>query len=266
MAENIYSAILAIQQDIQAIAKKKKNETGDESGDKKFNYAFRGIDDVYNTVHPLFAKHGVFSIPTILSERYEISERVTTYWDSYSKTNKEKKSYVTSVYLRVKYTFYAADGSNVSATLPSEASDYSDKATNKALAFAHKYSIIQVFSIPTADLIDGDGENPEKGKEIKDQQIKEPEKKQNDSGSASEVTISESQKEAWRKTLFSKDRKKEITELTDKTYAGYKKWLGQYRSVMTKEEYNEFKVLLDNQKTFIDEARKREQEEGRKSA
>lgn len=84
--------------------------------------------------------------------------------------------------------------------------------------------------------------------------------------SKEQTVLTEEQKEAWRKALFSKDRKKEITELTGKNHAAYKKWLAQYRPVMTPEEYEEFKGLLDKQKAFIDEAAKNEKNEGRMSA
>ncbi len=44
--------------------------------------------------------------------------------------------------------------------MPGEALDYSDKAINKALAFAHKYAIIQMFHIPTEENVDGDETSP----------------------------------------------------------------------------------------------------------
>jgi hypothetical protein len=102
------------------------------------NYNFRGIDDVYNSIHPLFAKHGVFSVPQVLEDRTE--ERTT------SKGN-------TLIYrvLKVKYTFFANDGSFVESVVMGEAMDSGDKASNKAMAAAHKYAIIQILSIPTND-------------------------------------------------------------------------------------------------------------------
>jgi len=90
--------------------------------------------------------------------------------------------------------------------------------------------------------------------------------KKSEGGGGASTTLSKKEIEDWRKTLFSKDRKKEITELTAKSYAGYKKWLGQFRKVMTPEEHEEFKVLLDKQKAFIDEAAKNEKDEGRMTA
>jgi hypothetical protein len=66
--------------------------------------------------------------------------------------------------LRVKYTFYAEDGSNVSAVVIGEGMDTADKASNKALAVGMKYALFQVFCIPTEEMVDPDGETPEDSK------------------------------------------------------------------------------------------------------
>lgn len=136
---NIYKAMLAIQNEIDAIG---KNKTNAQQG-----FKFRGIDDVYNTVHPLLSKYGVFSVPRVTNSKYE------TYVNA-------KGNRATSVYLAVEYTFYAEDGSSVVCAVASEGTDYADKATNKAMSFAHKYAILQIFSIPTDDIIDGDADSP----------------------------------------------------------------------------------------------------------
>ena len=130
METGTYKAIAAIMAETAAIGKDKKNTMQ--------GYNFRGIDDVYNAVHPLFAKHGVFSVPQVLEDRTE--ERTT------SKGN-------TLIYriLKVKYTFFANDGSFVESVVMGEAMDSGDKASNKAMAAAHKYAIIQILSIPTND-------------------------------------------------------------------------------------------------------------------
>jgi cbb3-type cytochrome oxidase cytochrome c subunit len=39
--------------------------------------------------------------------------------------------------------------------------DSGDKSCNKAMASAHKYAIIQIFAIPTAEMIDSETENYE---------------------------------------------------------------------------------------------------------
>ena len=60
---NIFEAMAAIMVDIDAVGKNQKNQSQ--------GFKFRGIDDVYNAVHPILAKHGVFTVPTVLSERTE---------------------------------------------------------------------------------------------------------------------------------------------------------------------------------------------------
>ena len=59
----IHEKIIAVMADSDAISKDRRNQQ------QGFN--FRGIDDVYNALHPLLAKHGVFSATKVLSERAE---------------------------------------------------------------------------------------------------------------------------------------------------------------------------------------------------
>ena len=62
--QKIYPAMAGILADMDAITKDKKTE-----GFASFKY--RGIDDVYNTLHPLLAKHKVFIMPEVLSTSRE---------------------------------------------------------------------------------------------------------------------------------------------------------------------------------------------------
>ena len=134
----IYKAIAEIQRELDAIGKTKRNQQ------QGFN--FRGIDDVYNALHPLLAKHGVFTVPEVLEDRSE---------------DRQTKSGGQLIYriLRMKYTFYATDGSSVSAVVIGEGMDSGDKASNKAMSIAHKYAFFQVFSIPTEEVAASDPEN-----------------------------------------------------------------------------------------------------------
>ena len=64
--------------------------------------------------------------------------------------------------LKIKYTFYAEDGSNVSAVVVGEAMDSGDKVSNKCMSVAYKYACFQVLSIPTEETIaDPDEKNEE---------------------------------------------------------------------------------------------------------
>jgi hypothetical protein len=132
----IYQKIPAIMADVGPIAKDRKNP--------QQGYQFRGIDDVYNAMQPVLAKHGVFVVPEITKERRE--ERTT-----------KSGSVLTYCIMEVKHTIYASDGSYVTAVTAGEAMDSGDKASNKAMSAAMKYAMIEVFCIPTEG--DNDTEN-----------------------------------------------------------------------------------------------------------
>lgn len=138
----IYQAMAAILAEIPSIGKDNRNK------DQEFQY--RGIDDVYNALHPLLARHKVFMAPTVLSRTSE--DRTTA-----------KGGVMQCVTLSVEYRFFHADGSFISCTVMGEGRDISDKATNKAMASAHKYALLQTFCIPTEDIgqDDPDAETPE---------------------------------------------------------------------------------------------------------
>lgn len=138
--QNIHLALAAILKDIEAIAKDKKNEAQ--------GFKFRGIDDIYNSLHPIFAAHGVVCLPSV--EKVETTEA--------GKTSKGTQIYRTQA--TVLYTFVAADGSSSSARMVGEGMDSGDKGTAKAMSVAHKYLLLQTFLIPTSDIVDGDYYDP----------------------------------------------------------------------------------------------------------
>lgn len=141
MVENcpkVYQAMSAVQDEIAklGIVKNRKNV--------QQGYAFRGIDDIYNTLAPVFAKHKLLVVPNVLSR--EMSERTTKKGDA-----------LFSVVVYSKFTFISAeDGSSVEASTYGEAMDTADKATNKAMSAAYKYVCLQTFSIPTEGDNDAD--------------------------------------------------------------------------------------------------------------
>ena len=58
--------------------------------------------------------------------------------------------------MKIKFTFYAKDGSFFESVVIGEAMDSGDKASNKALSIGLKYALLQVFCIPTEDDKDPD--------------------------------------------------------------------------------------------------------------
>jgi hypothetical protein len=136
----IFASIVSIMRELEAVGKGKEN--------KAQGYKFRGIDEVYNAVNPLMSKHGVFTVPEVLDTKRE--ERSTKSGGS-----------MTATYLTMRYTFFAGDGSSVAAIVAGEGMDSGDKSTNKAMAVAHKYALVQVFAIPTEDAKDPENDNPQ---------------------------------------------------------------------------------------------------------
>ena len=131
--KDIFKKILDIQEELPAILKEKKF-----IHKEKLLYKFRGIDDLYNAVNPLFKKHRVFMTPEVIHT--ESTERVTA---SGSTLFYEK--------MEVRYKIYAEDGSFIEATTRGIGMDTGDKAANKAMSVAQKYALIQIFSIPTEE-------------------------------------------------------------------------------------------------------------------
>ena len=140
---NIYESIVAIMGEGYSVAKDKKNA--------QQGFKYRGIDDVMNTFYPLLSKYKVFCVPEVLERSRE--ERET----------KNGSGLLYSI-LKVKYTFYAEDGTFVSAVVIGEGMDSGDKASNKAMAVAMKYAMFQVFCIPTEEMTDPDAETPPESK------------------------------------------------------------------------------------------------------
>lgn len=112
----------------KGIAKAHKNESQ--------GFKFRGIDDVMNRMAQHLVEAGIVIVPSIRSR--EVHERVNTRGNPLF--------YVT---VQVDFTVYSTvDGSSVVCSVPGEAMDSGDKATNKALSIAYKYMAFQLFAIP----------------------------------------------------------------------------------------------------------------------
>lgn len=110
------------------IGKNRKNESQ--------GFKFRGIDDVMNRMAQHLNEANLVITPRIRSR--EVVERVNNRGNPLF--------YVT---ILVDYTVYSTvDGSSVVCSVPGEAMDSGDKATNKALSIAYKYMAFQLFAIP----------------------------------------------------------------------------------------------------------------------
>lgn len=140
MAEvgRIYQAIPAIMGELDAIGKNKRNS--------QQGFMYRGVDDVMNAINPALVKNRVFIVPEILDQTRE------------ERQSSNGKNLIYSI-CRIRFKFYAEDGSSVDAVTIGEGMDSGDKATNKAMAVAFKYACFQIFCIPTEEMNDPDADS-----------------------------------------------------------------------------------------------------------
>lgn len=129
----IFTAISNVMREVGVVGKDSKNTSQ--------GFKYRGIDAVMNALNPALINNKVFVVPTVLEQTRE------------ERTNSKGTTLIYSV-CKIKFTFYAEDGSFVEAVTIGEGMDSGDKATNKAMSIAFKYACFQVFCIPTEELMD----------------------------------------------------------------------------------------------------------------
>lgn len=137
MENMIYGLVGQAMREIGAIGKNTKNQ--------QQGFMYRGIDAVMNALNPVMSKLGLFLCPEVLEQTRE------------ERQGRNGGNLLYSV-LKIKYTLYAPDGSNVSCVVIGEGMDSGDKASNKAMSVAMKYAAFQLFMIPTEEMIDPDAE------------------------------------------------------------------------------------------------------------
>jgi hypothetical protein len=136
----IYGKMASILRETKAITKSEKNQ--------QQGFKFRGIDNVMNELHELFAKNEVFILQEV---------------QGFTTENRPTKSGGTNTFTRatVRFRYITTDGSCVETVNVGEAMDSGDKGMNKAMSVALKYSLLQMFLIPTEDPKDPDATIPE---------------------------------------------------------------------------------------------------------
>lgn len=135
----IHAAMIAVMRDCPSIGK--------DSINKGQGFKFRGIDAVYGALHSIMAKHGIYTTSEVVNSTSELRQ------------TKGGTDLIYRIYT-IRYTFHAIDGSTVTTEVVGEGMDSGDKASNKALAIAHKYALLQAFMVPTEDMPDPDAETP----------------------------------------------------------------------------------------------------------
>jgi hypothetical protein len=139
---SVYKAISAVMLDLS------KEGIGKDRTNTAQKWKFRGIDDVYNALSPILAKHNLVCLPRVISR--ECVERQSSSGNALF--------YVT---VDVEYDIVAEDGTKHTVKTYGEAMDSGDKATNKAMSAAFKYMAMQVFCIPTEGDNDADAQTHE---------------------------------------------------------------------------------------------------------
>ena len=136
----IYQKIANILKETKAITKSEKNQ--------QQGFKFRGIDNVMNELHELFAKNDVFILQEV---------------QGFTTENRPTKSGGTNTFTRatIKFCYMTTDGSHVDTVNVGEAMDSGDKGMTKAMSIALKYSLLQMFLIPTEEPKDPDETTPE---------------------------------------------------------------------------------------------------------
>ena len=126
----IYKKLIEVMRAVKSVGKNGTNQMQ--------KYKFRSIEDICNMLHPLIKEQGIFIVPEAIET--QTLERKT-------------KNGGLSLHrlMKIKYTFLAEDGSFVSSVMSGEAMDSGDKATQKCMAYALKYTLAQMFLIPTDD-------------------------------------------------------------------------------------------------------------------
>lgn len=136
----IFQKMTSILKETKAITKSEKNQ--------QQGFKFRGIDNVMNDLHELFAKNDVFILQEV--QDFTVDARPTAKGGTLFYTR-----------ATIKFRYMTTDGSCVETVNVGEAMDSGDKGMNKAMSIALKYSLLQMFLIPTEEPKDPDRDTPE---------------------------------------------------------------------------------------------------------
>ena len=129
----IHETLPKVASEINYVEKSSKHQQG---------YSFRGIDAALAACAPIFRKYQLSAVPEVL--RHKLTERLED-----DPTGKRPAKSITRALVKMRVTFFAADGSSVSAVTVGEALDYSgDRASNKAMATAYKYALFLGLTLP----------------------------------------------------------------------------------------------------------------------
>lgn len=136
----VFKAVANVMRDVVAVRKGERNS--------HFNFNFRGIDAVMNTVGPVLRTHGVVVVPADMQATY-----------SPVATSGGKPAM--NVQVRNTYRFYGPSGDYFDTVATGESIDNGDKGTAKANSVAFRTCLLQALCLPT-DEPDPDSFSPER--------------------------------------------------------------------------------------------------------
>lgn len=128
---NIYQIIAKIGEEAGALAPEKSPQGG-------VPFAFRGVDSVVAHLTPHLRKYGVITVPKV------VSVNTTSREISNNKA-------ITQSEVITEFTFYAPDGTSITATTTGLAQDYADRSAAQAQSVAFRVALLQTFTLPTHD-------------------------------------------------------------------------------------------------------------------
>ena len=99
-------------------------------------FPFRGIDGTVNHLAKHVEEAGIVVVPNVLS--HDVTER-----------SPDGKRVVKTSKVVTQFTFYAPDGSSISATTTGLADDFADRSAAQAQSVAFRVALLQTFFLPT---------------------------------------------------------------------------------------------------------------------
>ncbi len=188
--QQIHARLAKVLAEVEAIEKDRRNE--------QQGFRFRGIDDVYNALHDLFAKNQIYVLPEILE------------WKQADRQTAKGTTQIHTV-VRMRYHFTTIDGSERITETPGEAADTGDKGLGKACQYAYKLALLQMFLVPT----EGDNDPDAHAVEWSGQRDDDPPRRQPAAPAppAAGVPV-EAPKKGWRERIAEAESDQVLRELT----------------------------------------------------
>jgi hypothetical protein len=148
---NLHQRLLAIINDLGAIAKEGKYDAG------ATRFRYHAIDDCVDNLRPMLVKHGVtYTIHAVQQELLEY-DHVTNY------QGKEQHKRALHAKVLLEVTFFNADDptQTMTAIAPGDGIDFADKSFGKAVSYALKTILLAIFQLRGQPDNEADGDQHE---------------------------------------------------------------------------------------------------------